>query len=61
MFRRIKTLWTLSGIDLNPKEQKKYVNPVLSVDGIKERLGVKKMATIIQDKSLDIFPDETGQ
>lgn len=49
MFRRIKTLWKLSSIEIPTEEKKQYVNPLLSTDGVKERLGLKKMATIVED------------
>lgn len=55
-FKRLKTLWKLSGIEIT-EEKKHYVNHLLSTDGVKERLGIKRMATIVEDP-IDYFPSE---
>lgn len=61
MINRLRTLWKLSALDLK-EEKKQFVNPPLSVDGIKERVGLKKMATIVPDELPDLFPqDETDK
>lgn len=57
ILKRIRTLWKVSGLDLG-KESKTFVNPVFSVDGIKERLGITKMARIVEDDPLEIFKEE---
>ena len=57
MFKRLKTLWKLSSLEIKD-EPKSYVNDLLTVDGVKERLGIKKMAKIIEDEPVNMFPLE---
>ena len=58
MFRRIRNLWFLSNVDFSKKEKKTYIHPLLTPDGIKERMGVKKMAKIIEDDREELFKEE---
>jgi len=58
MLRRLKNLWALSNLQIEKeKSSSSYVNPAFTADGIKERLGIKKMAHIVEDSPLEIFPD----
>lgn len=56
-FRRLKTLWALSSIDLSQNQVQKFLTQDIMLDDLKQILGIKKMATIVEDK-LEVFPDE---
>lgn len=57
LIRRLKNLWILSGIDFHTKKERTYVNQAFTADGIKERLGVKRMAIVVQDP-LEVFDNK---
>jgi len=56
MFKRIKNLWFLSGIDFNDKESHLKHIPITSVEGIKRRTTARKLAKIIDVDEEEQFP-----
>ena len=56
MFKRIKTLWYLSSIDLNDKDNYFRNLSLTSVEGLKQRVRMKKLAKIIDVDEEEQFP-----